>query len=134
MTGHEARDDEREALTDLIAGERDKYPRRADDMDSEDLADVILAAGYRKHPEPEAGVSFDPPYRIEYIDGGDAVLLPFRVIDCAGNVRSLVLTADRAGEMRDAIENALRVAGGKRKESGHRESKVTRVREEVDRG
>lgn len=34
----------REALADLIAEERDKYPRRADDMDSEELAAAILSA------------------------------------------------------------------------------------------
>lgn len=35
--------DVREALADLIAEERDKYPRRADDMDSEELTAAILA-------------------------------------------------------------------------------------------
>lgn len=43
-----ALDDEREALADLIAEERDKWPRRADDMDSEELAATILAAGFRR--------------------------------------------------------------------------------------
>ncbi len=32
-----------EALTDFIAEQRDAFPRRADDMDSGDLADAILA-------------------------------------------------------------------------------------------
>lgn len=47
---------EREALADLIAEERDKWPRVSDDMDSEELADVILAAGFRRSevPEPSA--------------------------------------------------------------------------------
>lgn len=45
----------REALANLIAEERDKYPRRADDMDSEELADAILSAfpGIRKTIEGE---------------------------------------------------------------------------------
>lgn len=37
-----------EALTKVIAEARDEHPRRADDMDSGELAEVILAAGWRR--------------------------------------------------------------------------------------
>jgi hypothetical protein len=44
-------DEELEALADLadlIAAARDEYPRLANDMDSEELADAILKAGWSR--------------------------------------------------------------------------------------
>lgn len=43
-------DAEVEELVDLIIEARDRYPRDAHDMPSDLLADVLLAAGYRKIP------------------------------------------------------------------------------------
>lgn len=40
-----------EALADFIATERDKYPRRADDMDSEELAQKIIEWLASRQPE-----------------------------------------------------------------------------------
>lgn len=37
-----------EALADLLAEKRDEWPRLVNDMASEDLADEIFKAGYRK--------------------------------------------------------------------------------------
>ena len=57
VTGQRARDDEREALIDAminveVSGGMVEFC--ADDReDAGYLADAILAAGYRKHPEPE---------------------------------------------------------------------------------
>ena len=53
MTGQEARDDEREALSRTLQGIVE------DGIDLRDAVDAVLAwmkaAGYRKHPEPEIG-------------------------------------------------------------------------------
>ena len=66
MTGQEARDDEREALAQVIANaffamqagqewnaEGASYSQPVPSGGDMDLAVSILAAGYRKHPEPE---------------------------------------------------------------------------------
>jgi len=50
MTGQEARDDEREALAEVLARAYSASPYRDAHLRG---ADAILAAGYRKHPEPE---------------------------------------------------------------------------------
>ncbi|MDF2991881.1 MAG: hypothetical protein K0S37_2395 [Microbacterium sp.] len=50
---------------------------------------------------------FDPPYRINYYGGGDALLVPFRAVDCAGNVQPLVLVEDEARAVAAGIEAAL---------------------------
>ena len=44
---------ERECLVSLLMDARDKYPRDSRDIDSEELADVILAAGFRRLSESE---------------------------------------------------------------------------------
>lgn len=46
--------EDREILWDIIANIRDSHPRHALDADSEEIADAILAAGFRiQGPVPE---------------------------------------------------------------------------------
>lgn len=53
---HTPTDDEWQSLWDIIANIRDAHRRHADDADSADIADAILAAGFRRSgvPEPSA--------------------------------------------------------------------------------
>lgn len=64
-----------ETLADLIAAERDKYPRKADDMDSEELAGIIIAAGFRR-PVMDAADVWDAGFDAGFVTSEGAAGTP----------------------------------------------------------
>lgn len=53
------------------------------------------------------GTEVDAAYRISYLGGGDALLVPIRVHDCAGNLHLLTVTEQQARELIAGIAAAL---------------------------
>lgn len=49
------------------------------------------------------GTTIDKPYTIEYLGGGEALIVPIRVHDCAGELQLLTVTGEQARELAERI-------------------------------
>lgn len=47
----------------------------------------------------------EPTYRINYLGGGSATLVPIRVVDCGGNDHPVTLTEDVARDLLTALRD-----------------------------
>lgn len=81
-----------EALADFIATERDKYPRRADDMDSEELAQKIIEWLASRKPEAAPATPVSDTDREALREELEQLLYPWLELDGRANAADTILT------------------------------------------